>query len=376
MKTCILLGLIFISACSSKNTFQLENNNYLLETSSLKFSVDSNTNAYPETFFKKGELFLSVNNFNNSITIFDSSGKVVQYQNFNYLQITNPRFNLTSGWFQNLDSVFIYSDNLHKIYLLNSLGKILDSTNAEKKVLDSLHFYPMPEISSKQPPNVYGTDILTTGFLGGELKTLDINNRFIINRIKKDTILFYGRYPSDYDKVDWGGFYFRHVYNTEVVENKIYYSFPASSQIGIFDLRDQSFSFKTILPEIKPHIKSIPFKMEFKCINDKGFLPRHFYSQYSFGSLIYDKYRDLFYRFLLKPTNKESLEKDDVGPQPKFLITYNRNFEILGYNDLPWEYSNFNFFVSPAGLYIQKVKRNDENNMYFSLFTVNISYNK
>lgn len=375
MRSCILISVIFILGCNNKSLFDLKNKNFLIEISGIKYTVDGFTNAYPEAFFKKEDLFMSVNKFNHSVTIFDTTSNVIFYQDYSYLKKQQPRFNLSSGWFQNIDSIFIYSDNLQKLYLFNSKNKLIDTFCTEKKNLDKKYFYPLPEISTKQPAFLYKAAIFTTGFLGGEVKNMDINNRYIISRIKKDSIQFLGRYPDVYNKDDWGGFYFRHVYNTEVVDNKVYYSYPASSKIGVLNLENDSFYFKNTLPEIKNIIKPIPFKYQYKCVNVKNFLPKHFYSQYSFGPIIFDKFRNVFYRFLLKPTDKRSLEKDGVGPQPKFLITYDRNFEILGYNDLVWEYSNFNFFVTVKGLFIQKVKRNDENNMYFSLFTFNNSFN-
>lgn len=359
---------LFCFSCKNKIDFNKAKSDFLEEKGKFNLETDEFTNAYPEIFFNKKEYFLSVNSFNNSISVLDTLSKVKYFRNFKDLKAIDSNFKLTSAWFQNLDSIFVYSSNSNKLYLFNSKNDLLDTFNTSKKIIDKFHFFPLPEITTKQPPIVYKNHIYTTGFLGGELKGMDINKRYIISKINKDTILFYGNFPLEYNNTDWGGFHFRHVYNTEVVEGKIYYSFPASSQIGVFNLENDSFYFIKALPEVKNLIKPISSKLQFKQFKNKDFLPRFFYSQHSFGPLIYDKYKNVFYRFLLKPTEKKYLDKDAVGPQSKYLITYNRKFEILGYNELAWEYSNFNFFVSEKGLHIQKIVKNDEKNMYFTIF--------
>lgn len=363
--------LLLLFSCKNKIDLSDAKSEFLVEKGKFNLITDEFTNAYPEVFFNKKNFFLSVNSFNNSISVLDTNSKVIYFRNFKDIKVIDSNFKLTSAWFQNLDSIFVYSSNSNKIYLFNSKNDLLDSYNTSKKNIDKFHFYPLPEITTKQPPLVYNNYIYTTGFLGGEMKGLDIKKRYIISKIDKDTILFYGNYPSEYKNTDWGGFHFRHIYNTEIVDDKIYYSFPASSQIGVFNLENDSFYFIKALPEIKNLVNPVPSKFQFKHVKDKDFLPRLFYSQNSFGPLIYDKYKNVFYRFLLKPTEKKFLDRDAVGPQAKYLITYNRKFEMLGYNELAWEYSNFNFFVSEKGLHIQKIVQNDEKNMYFTIFNFN-----
>ncbi len=74
---------------------------------------------------------------------------------------------------------------------------------------------------------------------------------------------------------------------------------------------------------IEPYSKK---KMKF----DKAKIAEHFYGQYSFKGIVYDKYRKLFYRFLLKPTSDKYLQKHHVGPQEQFYLSMMINLIIWG----------------------------------------------
>ena len=174
---------------------------------------------------------------------------------------------------------------------------------------------------------------------------------------------------------NWGGIYYRMVYNCIVDDTTMCISFPATSTVTIFNVKTKNVEYKNTYPDLNNFISA--YKEKYTRKLNKVKIADHFFGQYSFKGIIYDRYRKLFYRFLLKPTNEKHLKSNHIGPQEKVILVYDSLFNYLGCKELDETYSYYTYFVAKEGLYIQRIKNtNDESKMQFDVFTAYSDRNK
>ncbi len=235
--------------------------------------------------------------------------------------------------------------------------------------------YPRPRISSSQLPLLYKGSIFYTGSSIGENDSVNDSCKYVVCESNKEGRYFYVNYPIDYWGNDWGGIYYRMVYNCNIGDSIMCLSFPASSTVALFNIKDKTVSYRTMFPDISQYI--IPYKATGKNKFQKNKIQEHFYGQYSFRGIAFDKYRHLFYRFLLKPSEAVRQNKKVNGPKAFHLLIYDGNFNYLGYKEFNETYSYFTYFITEKGLFIQRLKNNkDEDNMFFDVFNLNDNYRK
>lgn len=99
---------------------------------------------------------------------------------------------------------------------------------------------------------------------------------------------------------------------------------------------------------------------------------RNYFEQYEYGPVLYDKYRDLYYRFLLRPVEFGNAAKTGEFPPPKKTITvliFGETFRKVDEMELPNDvsYNYMHCFVMKDGLAI-KVSSDDDDCMSFKVF--------
>lgn len=373
MKSCSLVipALLIIISCKQyKKEIHFQNENYLNCTDSVAITLDSSTYPYSSNIYCRDSLLFIQNEESNTISIYTLRGKKILNYDFNVFKQKIKNFSVTAAWPYSVDSIFVYSKPSKKIYLFNHKLILLDSFQMpldKDYVLNKQ--YPDPEISTCQQPAYFNGSLFVTGFTIGENLLRNDSNKFVACESNKIGKFFYVNYPEDYYKLDWGGIYYRMVYSCILYDSILCISFPASSSIALFNLKTKSIHYQNMFPDMKEYIE--PYSKKKMKKFDKAKIAEHFYGQYSFKGIVYDKYRKLFYRFLLKPTSDKYLQKHHVGPQEQFLLVYDDKFNYLGFNKLDLTYSKFTFFVAEKGLYIQRIKNiKDEEHIFFDVFSV------
>jgi Domain of unknown function (DUF4221) len=373
----LLAGICSTISCTNKQKkMQLKNSNYLRQVDSLTITMDSLSYPYSSNIYFRDSVLYFLNEGTNTVSLYRLTGEKIGLRDFNDVKRKNKNFSADAAWSISEDSLFVNSKFNNKVYLFSKSTILVDSFQLPVEKDYTLNTqYPESEISSCQQPVYYCGSLFTTGFRVGENLKKDDLNKFVVCESNKNGRFFYVNYPEDYIKIDWGGIYYKMVYHCQLNDDTICISFPASSRVAIFNMKTKTVTYQTMFPNMKEYIEPYNKKKQLKFNKDK--IADHFYSQYSFRGIIYDKYRKLFYRFLLKPTTKDYLKKQHMGPQEKFLLVYDEKFNYLGYNELDATYSHFTFFVAEKGLYIQHIKNNkDENHICFDIFTIRRDGNK
>lgn len=184
----------------------------------------------------------------------------------------------------------------------------------------------------------------------GVIRSLDLSN---------DKLNWKASLPASTMKNNYG---YLNRYSMAKNGTKLVVSPYFSDEIQIYDL----ISNKTYFPVQKEN-KYSKLVVPFSPISDKkswepDSLYKHFVSNYRFIGILYDQYRDIYYRFLVHPNNGFN------DPNYTILILDNV-FKMIGGYELPEEYVINGAFVSKKGLNLvdyQSYKRDDSKLIYHS----------
>ena len=92
---------------------------------------------------------------------------------------------------------------------------------------------------------------------------------------------------------------------------------------------------------------------------DKELRIEYFISQNSYGNILYDKYRDVFYRIAKHPLTKWD---GKTFIKPFSIIVMNRNGKLISETPILKDYATLNLgniHVTEKGLLIQKMSKNE-----------------
>ncbi len=196
--------------------------------------------------------------------------------------------------------------------------------------------------------------------MGAETTAQTITNSPVttVYDFQEDTVFFANNYPEQYIKYNWGGGFFKMPYfDVNKDKKNVIVSFPQDHNVYVYSLNSREqrefYAGSSMIPEIK----AFDQKKELRTQLDDNRTKRWFFSTPSYRNIIYDKYRDLYYRLFCLP-----LKEGNDKWQPVGLIVLDGNFNYVGEglfpDDVNLRYSNS--FVSKEGLNIQVMTDNDD----------------
>jgi len=263
-----------------------------------------------------------------------------------------------SHYMDKLSEFTYFSYRLGKAFRLDTAGNILKTFNFEQAQAAGI---PNPSAFTYKP-HVKLNDTLYVPAHPYDLKSGQLG--YTVAAISEgDSAHYMFRLPDAYGLGTWNSM-FAHIPNMAVNKksNTLYVSYPIEGMV-------YAASSDSLIPlgmVESSHIESIPFLTD-KTGNDalKAFSIDEMkeYSQTTpfYRSLIYDPYRDLFYReTLLKPT-KEQYRNGEKFEERSLVLT-DGNLNVIGETKLDSEvYDAKIFFVNEKGLHIAKIDRYREN---------------
>lgn len=160
--------------------------------------------------------------------------------------------------------------------------------------------------------------------------------------------LIEGKYPDLYSGSLWNREYFAEM----DAEGRLIMSFASSPQLVVKDIKKNSQerlidASSKFFDEVKPLDSWEDWEVK------KTYHLQEAYYQY----IVYDKYRQVYYRFAFLPTNwensKGSKQEKEEYDKPFSIIILNKYFQIIGETRFAGgSYVNGAFFVGKAGLYL------------------------
>lgn len=272
----------------------------------------------------------------------------------------------------NEDSIFTYSESLYTVSLINGKSEMLWHKLLFKPITkEGQLMSPAPWIATVNPIKYVNNKLIMNGFLAGEPSVETLTNRpvTLIYDFMRDTILYKNNFPIQYVKPDWGGgFFYRWAY-LEIYDNRTLVSFPADHYLRLCSI-DGNFT-DSCYAGSKEVEKIFPFSLTKPKVGE--FVDENVYSEWyagnaSYGFILYDKYRHLFYRMVYLPKSGTPLYR------PLAIVVLDEKLNYLGEDKLPREVAEAwsgNAIVTKEGLSIM-LRTDDEDNLVFNQYEVKV----
>lgn len=344
------------------------NNRILKLCDSLEFCLDSETSPtikYIQYFDADTIQALAIlNNFNNNIYIYDCNTS-------NLIE----KIKLNKEFYQGFcfdDNIYAYSYHKGVLSVINRDNYTVKQTipMALQEDKYSEFYIPYPYASTLSPIMKYDKYIISVGYRSGESKAETISNRPVVTilNLKTKKISYAMNYPEMYSKYNWGGHMaYRLPYYTISPNGRIIVSFPASHDLAVSSLDSlsnvtMSFAGSRYIKEIKsyPAIKS-PVGIS------SSDIWKWYMGNPSYEGILYDKYRELYYRIARLPDN--DYENGVRGNhKPISIIVLDKHLNYLGEEllDIGPRYLPSNTFVSRNGINIQILTDNEDILKYYT----------
>lgn len=216
------------------------------------------------------------------------------------------------------------------------------------------------------PLIVYGNSLFNSGliFFNTALNTQTpaYTNSGIIRKTNfNNTISYIGKITP---KALTNYYGFLNSYSMCLVDDKLIIAPHFSEEIQVYDLIKNTANFISIKSKFNETIKplgEITNHANFSNEDSRKFAANNC----EFLGLVYDKYRQVYYRFLRSPNT----DRNNVTIT---IYVLDKSFKILFYYDLPKQYNGLNYFITAKGLNISnKIAYNvNDNLLTYDLFTL------
>jgi len=372
MKKYIIILILFISSCSIK-----ENKTNLIVSKSIKFRIDSSMNFYSwQNQVKEidnNSFLFRRNSLNNEIVVYNISDtdnilKRIKFKKEGVNSI--PRLN--GFHFHNWDSIFVSTSYINTMYLSDSSGTIYNKVSAlnqgqKTMMTDNRNpfFFNKNKIYSNSIPPFYGEykDVFNNA-------TLDAVFDFNLDMYETTPVMYPKEYLKDHSYWSVDQIMYYRTYNPK--RQNIIYSFPISDSLLIYDLNNSKS-----LKKYSAKSQKIKYVDDYKNA-ENAFHKTYKYTQAQYSSVIYDIYRDIYYRVAILPSDnipeiKNKRNRMNYFSRKFSIITLDSNFNIIS-EDIFSEgkFNLIDFFVDKEGLWISSNLPNltdfDENYVQFKLF--------
>jgi len=385
--TLLFFTMIFFSCKKTKHDNNFSTNNYvekwsLMDNGLIKFPLDSTiskssiTSIQYSTFHDKS-YFSFLNEHDNSLNYFDlddinKNHKVrFEYEGPNGVGFFSL---LTGHYLKNLDSIYIYTNESSQINLLNSKGELLSKKNVLLKDGEVVH------------KNVFVTKSNVIHLSNGKLY-LPCSVR-PLEQYKQERIIlevdeglsstsYKVNFPEVYDTGFFGSTfnYVPSIAGPKKGNNVA--TFPMSAGLYEIDTNGNIINAKYApskhFDKIEP-MKGMDKSYELNLNSRDWTRERHYsYSTPNFSKILYDKYRDLYYRIVHIRPSLEAVKLGSTTPDFSVII-FDKELNKVGETDIMDNtvYDPVMMSVFKEGLAIARKDLYKENDaeLAFSIFTL------
>ncbi len=337
----IVLSLFFITGCNENRAFyekRIENiKSYdfeLVQDNILSFPFDS-VSGYD---LKSLQIFYD--DLDKKFVYFNSKRNTIYFYDFT-LQKHSFSISLAeegvNGVGPNVNGIFVHS--LDSIYVFSDYA--ISRVNADAEVLERVRFDRMGaidfgftlEAGTKQNPYIYRDELYVV--ISSELDPFLIESFGVVNQVLLSVNLKTGGttshfdFPENYKEYVYPPNY-SNIYFTFNEEKELFvFSFPADSRLHLDSFENQrvvvdaeSRFFKEIDPMIDDYMRE-----------DFMTYTKHYLTNFSYGPIYFDKYRNIYYRFVEHPITEVDYE-DRNWLKTCSVILMDKDFNVIGESKL------------------------------------------
>ena len=328
---------------------------------------------YSQLIFRNDScIFAFTNKFDNSILFYDYKTRKYIDRIKYHKEGSNGIGSVFAFYYKSNDSIYHYHYNSQYLYRTNKKGEVLEKeqlTVPFNLSPDSLFFAPILFPRTNSPLQIVGDEMLIAGFMMTEIEGENENNRPVMSyyNLKTHKLRHSDSYPAIYHKGNWGGdFTFRNPCYTLSKDKEIVLSFSADHHLRVHPLNNTDY--EEYYAGVGGKHSITPFNSSASDNNiSRERLIKHYAETLSYGPVLYDKYRHVYYRVAHLP--KKDTEVQAPVRKPIEIIVLDEAFNIIGKSPIKEDRYWINqCFVGEEGLHIQ-VQSEDEDKLIFKTFT-------
>lgn len=376
--------VLFVSlffACSKKDN-KKKVNSALLEKYKIKIPLDNKTSFWHYSLhiskYKNKNILSFYNHFDNSVKVTEFSKQKILKQSEIKLHHEGENglgeiSQITSHLYLNKDSIYIYNPMSGRLFLINEKSNVVEKYDIVNydNINDDV---PYPEPNVMSPMLKIGNKIYFSCGLNKFQKRFSNYNVILEFNTKLRLGNYLFPFSKKYDNGFWGS-QFKYLpsitYNNR--KNKVYFNLPIDEHIFEGDLETEKLiSIKKIkssyISEPKPMFKNLNYGLR----KNRDFNKEDIFSlsNSDYPSLLYDSYRDLYYRVVYIRPDKTKVKKGDTLANFS-IITLDSKFNILSEDFFSSKtHDNSMIVVFEEGLAIARkdLYELDEKSLTFSIY--------
>jgi len=269
------------------------------------------------------------------------------------------------------DSILLLDNWTNTLSMIDKTGSLLVKYIISENSHLNNPLLPVPKLGTTNPVYNFNGKYYFTGYSIGEFFNETKSNRPVIMSFDKESknVSYDFSYPDIYQDVSWGGTSFRTIYSdiNPKIKNLII-SFPADHNLWFYDLKNGKAISKYAGSQNFGDITSLD---KIKNFMERQTLAEFFGKNPSYSSVIYDQYRDVYYRIADHPIQNYDANHRETKVKKFSIIILNNKMEKIGESLVPHlSHSRLSYFISEEGLNLQKYHDN-EDVLTYSTFILN-----
>jgi len=372
------LLLPFFLGCKDKTNLNVnykkpsESKLKLVSNSTITFKLSESTvpSEGVQYYVDKSVAYLIfLNAGNNALDFYDMHSRGYKFS-YGFKNILKS----ASGFYvHNMDSIFLYSDP-KKEFILSNLKGTIKQFSIKQAAFRHNVLSASPIINASHPVFVINGNLIYSGYKFGEVKKVDQLPRYYSAslNLKSGIVTDFNRYPIIYDNYNWGGRHLRQPYVDYNPKKKIFVSsLPIMHNLIITDQANYSttqiYGGSNNVENIPPMKDAITYLSNRE---DDVKATAHFYLNDSYRNIIYDRFRDIYYRVVEYASEKSKIDDDGAGEKRDAIIILDNDLKIKGETSLNKGISIWTYFVSEDGLCLLNTNFNNENYAVFSVYKI------
>ena len=342
---------------------ELKANYQLVIGSEKKILLDDETAPRPPYLRiiqnENGEQILTfVNPYNNAIYFYDYeksaySGRIIYAR-----EGPNGILHAEGYYIKNMDSIYVYDRPRMEVSLTDSSGFVKQRISLNNRSVDRMwgYYYPQYFVSAVNPLIEYQGKMIMTGCAPSSVADSLIRKfRFTCCiDFKNGSTEFIHTYPEELygSNFNWKDIFLTGVFREISPNGEWLYSFPVSHDIYITHPNDATYKTVYAGSNVAGTIQSIDWKG--RTPND--IIHTHILQQDLYGAILYDSYRNVYYRFMLQGIPHATLE-NRISDKLVVVVLMDEQFNYLGETILGTgeEWNCENSFVTSEGLMIEYI---------------------
>jgi hypothetical protein len=175
-------------------------------------------------------------------------------------------------------------------------------------------------------------------------------------------------YPDNYYKASYGHVNSNDIYSC-FTDNEMIVSFPASEYLFKYSLDNYTVDSIKCKSDYFKKIKPLKKDRHLESFNDEESL-KYFSTTPTWSAIVFDKYRDVFYRFAELPNTEQDFDPKNTMKSLRkriSIIILDRDFEKKGESFIGKGYNIMGAIVTPDGLLLSRLD-NDKSKITYDIF--------